>query len=138
MTWLVVYTASRSEYLAWSQITAAGFESYFPVYRRRLHRSFDQRSGGSKHVFSPLFPRYVFVGMHPLWQVIHAFRGVAGFLLNDGMPMQISQQVIEDIKKRQYAGEFDEKPEPKRERQRAKSFRELKKMLEVVDNARAA
>src|SRR5882672_8241852 len=126
MSWLVIYTASRSEYLAWSQITAAGFESYYPVYKRRLHRSSEQLSksdhpstraqgsGGSKHVFSPLFPRYVFVGMHPLWQVIHAFRGVAGFLLNDGMPMQISQQVIEDIKKRQYAGEFDEKPEPKR------------------------
>ena len=130
MSWLVVYTASRSEYLAWSQMRAAGFESYYPVYKRRLHRI------GSKHVFSPLFPRYVFVGMRPLWQVIHAFRGVAGFLLNDGMPMQISQQVIEDIKKRQARGEFDEKPEPKRKI--AKSFRELKKMLDGVDNRVAA
>src|SRR5882672_12009899 len=108
MTWLVIYTASRSEFLVESQLVTAGYESYLPAYKRRLHRR------GSKHVFSPLFPRYVFVGMHPLWQVIHAFRGVAGFLLNDGMPVRIPQQVIEDIKKRQYAGEFDEKPEPKR------------------------
>src|SRR5258706_4429099 len=128
MSWFVISTASRSEYLAWSQMRAAGFESYYPVYKRRLHRI------GSKHVFSPLFPRYVFVGMHPLWQVIHAFRGVQGFLTNEDIPLTVPDQVIEDIKKRQARGEFDEKPpwtsaqEPKRKI--AKSFRELKKMLD--------
>ena len=133
MSWLVCYCASRSEFLVESQLVAAVFESYFPVYKRRLHR----RYGGD--VFSPLFSRYVFVKTHVLWQVIHTFRGVQGFLTNEDIPLTVPDQVIEDIKKRQACGEFDEKPpwtsaqEPKRKI--AKSFRELKKMLDIKEAA---
>jgi len=130
MSWLVCYCASRSEFLVESQLMAAGYESYFPVYKRRLHRK------GSQRIFSPLFSRYVFVKTHVLWKVIHAFRGVNGFLTNEDIPLTVPDQVIEEIKKRQLAGEFDEKPEPKRKI--AKSFRDLKKMLDDVDNRLAA
>jgi len=132
MNWLVCYCASRSEFLVESQLVTAGYESYFPVYKRRLHR----RYGGD--VFSPLFSRYVFVKTHVLWKVIHAFRGVNGFLTNEDIPLTVPDQVIEEIKKRQARGEFDERPAPKWARQTAKSFRELKKMLDGVDNRAAA
>lgn len=133
MGWLVVYCTGRGEHLAWSQIKAAGYECYLPLFKRRLHRK------GKSHTYSALFPRYLFVRTHVLWKIIYTFRGVSGFLTNDDMPVVVQDQVIEEIRKRQLAGEFDEKPAPKRQRKQARSFKELKKLLnDTVDNAEAA
>lgn len=132
MTWLVVYTAARAEYMAWCEMIGHGLDAYYPLFKRRLHR----KGGGT--IMSPLFPRYIFVKQLNPWFAASCFKHVHHVLAIDGVISIVPDHVIENIKQRQQAGEFDERPEPKRRRQRAKSFRELKKMLEVVDNRAAA
>jgi len=88
----------------------AGYESYFPVYKRRLHR----RYGGD--VFSPLFSRYVFVKTHVCGSDPH-FSSVNGFLTNEDIPPDGPDQVIEDIRKDRRAANSTKKPNQTENRQ---------------------
>ena len=107
MTWLVAYTVSRGEFFAFSQIQAAGFEAYYPVFKRRVHRK------GIKFVYSSLFPRYLFVKESLGWERIYRIKNIVGFLDNNGTIHREKDYVIEYIRERQQAGEFDEKPAQK-------------------------
>ncbi len=135
MPWLVIYCESRQERQVCWQLRTAGFEYYHATYKRRLHR---KAANGSVMVNSSLFPRYVFLMDCPEWQVVRDFRGVIGFLAQDGIPFEIKEDVIEIIRKRQLAGEFDEKPAPKQKARKVKSFRELKNMFAALDSLKAA
>jgi transcription antitermination factor NusG len=132
MAWIVAYTAARGEYLAWSEAIGHGLEAYYPLFKRRLRR----RGGGN--AYSPLFPRYIFVKQCNPWFAVSALKHVQHVLTIDDVVSTVADHVIENIKQRQQSGEFDERPEPKRKQPRAKSFKDLKKMLDVVDSRAAA
>lgn len=133
MSWLAVYVEPRREFTVWSLLKAAGLEAYYPLRKRRIHRR-----GATEFRFIPVISRYVFVPFLPGWEATYRVRHVIGILDNDGIVVKIADQVIEDIRKRQLAGEFDEKPTPKKRRPRWQSIDNLKKLLHPVDSRQAA
>jgi len=121
------------EYRVWAQITAAGFDSYYPVRKWRQRNKW-----GTGERWGPVFSSYVFVRFHPLWGLIPGYRGVRKIQMNNDKLSLESDYVIESIRKRQQAGEFDEKPMAKKRPRWMKSFEEYKKTLELLDSDQAA
>ena len=60
MRWYVAHTRQNAEQRAVFNLTRQGFSAYLPRYRRRRRHARKVDT-----VLSPLFPRYVFVGMDP-------------------------------------------------------------------------
>lgn len=78
MNWYVAYTQNSKEVVACQNLIEQGFDAYLPRFKktRRHARKVDE-------VLTPLFPRYVFVGMtldNEQWRSVNGTRGVSHLL----------------------------------------------------------
>lgn len=97
ITWCVAHTHPSKEFIVQNNLLEQGYDVYLPRFKkiRRHARKVDE-------VLSPLFPRYVFVGMdleHTQWRSINGTRGVSYLLMSDLVtPSVVSSRVIDDLK----------------------------------------
>lgn len=96
--WYVVLTKPKQEERAEEHLTAQGGEVFLP--RIQLEKI---RKGKRTQVIEPLFPGYLFVnvqGCEHLVGSIRSTRGVRQLLRFAVEPVEIRQEIIEDLKKR--------------------------------------
>ena len=96
--WYVVLTKPKQEARAEEHLTAQGGEVFLP--RIQLEKV---RKGKRVNVIEPLFPGYLFVnvkGCEQLVGSIRSTRGVRQLLRFAVEPVEIRQEIIEDLKKR--------------------------------------
>src|SRR5262245_60928694 len=99
--WFVVHTHPNKEELAKHHLYLQNFETYCPRYKRVRHhvRKVDT-------VFSPLFPRYLFVSIDiakDQWRRINGTRGVHYLLMRENKPAVIPTSMIERLRLREDA-----------------------------------
>ncbi len=99
--WYVVNTQPRKEESAREHLLRQGFDVYLPRWRKR--RSHARRI---EWVPAPLFPRYLFVGFDigiTRWRVIQSTVGVSHLVCNDGLPLPMADDIVEQIRAREAA-----------------------------------
>jgi transcriptional antiterminator RfaH len=97
--WYVVQTHPHAEGKAAAHLRRQGFDVYLPRYaRRRRHaRRVDITA-------SPLFPRYLFVGIdlvHQKWRVIRSTVGITNLVYSGDEPAPVADDVIYCLKQRE-------------------------------------
>lgn len=102
ISWTVAYTQILKEKVAKQNLLEQEFEVYLPMFKktRRHARRVDE-------VLTPLFPRYLFVGIDlevAHWRSVNGTRGVSYLLVNDDRPVLIPNNIIEDLKAREENG----------------------------------
>ncbi len=116
MSWLVAILEPGRDHLAERSLHRTGWRTYFPRYAKQLTFKLNEngkRSGcrhGGEIVSRPLFPGYGFVEWHTdqQWRVMEEANGVLGFLMKDERPAVLSGEIIEELRERVNAGEFDQ------------------------------
>jgi len=99
--WYVVNTQPRKEESAREHLLRQGFDVYLPRWRKR--RSHARRI---EWVPAPLFPRYLFVGFDigiTRWRAIQSTVGVSHLVCNDGLPLPMADDIVEQIRAREAA-----------------------------------
>lgn len=102
MRWYVVHTQPQAEARAAWHLDNQGFAVYLPRYakRRRHARRIDW-------VPTPLFPRYLFVGMDlavARWRAIRSTVGVADLICHGDRPTPVPDGIVETIRAREDDG----------------------------------
>ncbi len=97
--WYVTHTQPGSEAKASWHLGNQGFAVYLPCYlkRRRHARRIDW-------VVTPLFPRYLFIGMDlatARWRAIRSTIGIAGLVCHGDRPTPVPVGIVEEIKARE-------------------------------------
>ena len=117
MTWWAAYCEPRREAFARDQLSAAGFEVFYPFERvtRRVRARRDVRCNVYRltTVDEPLFPRYLFVDAENAVG-LRDVRGVIDVVRNCGAPVEVPVDVVG----------------------RLRAFTDLDGKLSVVDEAR--
>ncbi|NQV99384.1 MAG: transcriptional activator RfaH [Rhodospirillales bacterium] len=98
-SWYAVHTQPNSEQKALQHLLRQGFDVYLPKYlKRRSHaRKIDW-------VATPLFPRYLFVGMNieqMRWRAIQSTVGVSYLVSFGGQPVQVPPSIVEGLRARE-------------------------------------
>jgi transcriptional antiterminator RfaH len=96
ITWCVAHTQPFKEITAKQHLLDQGYEVYLPRFKkvRRHARKVEE-------VLTPLFPRYIFVGMDletTLWRSINSTRGVSHLLMRQNLPASIPLQIMDDLR----------------------------------------
>ena len=99
LQWLVAQTQPNSENKAAYNLEKQGYQIYLPRYlkRRRHARKTD-------YVSTPLFPRYIFIGLDlksQRWRSIQSTYGIARLVTNGQEPALLPGSIIEAIMQRQ-------------------------------------
>lgn len=108
--WYVVYTRPQGEQVARRNLERQGFTVYLPLFRRRVSHARRQRE-----VLRPFFPRYLFVAFDPAvarWQAVNSTLGVTHLITDKDIPVSISAEVVEDIRRREDVDGIVTMPEP--------------------------
>lgn len=97
--WFVVHTQPSREREAQRNLIEQGFDAYLPKFKkmRRHARKVEE-------VLSPLFPRYVFVGIDlevDQWRCIQGTRGVSHLLLMNSRPAAVPLGIIQSLMERE-------------------------------------
>ena len=104
MRWYAVFTKSRMELWARTNLWDRGLEVYLPRYRKR------RRHARRVDVVSmPLFPRYLFVRADLKFtgrRIIHSTPGAVGLVTFGDIPAAVSDDVIGAIRSREDADGF--------------------------------
>ncbi len=101
LKWFVANTRARSEARARLNLERQGFDVYLPQYlkiRRHARRT--------DTVPTPLFPRYLFVGMDmevARWRAVNSTIGVSQLVANGNEPVCVPEQIIQSIHAREDA-----------------------------------
>ncbi len=99
--WYAVYTQSRMENWARSNLWERGFEVYLPQYRKQR-----RHARKTDWVSAPLFPRYLFVAADletPRPRSINSAPGVISLVSFGERPATISDDIIQAIQAREDA-----------------------------------
>ncbi|RDV03178.1 transcription termination/antitermination protein NusG [Undibacter mobilis] len=97
--WFVVQTQPHCEVKAKRHLVNQGFETYLPVYRRRI-----RHAGRTSVVTRPLFPGYLFVLFDPevsRWRSINGTVGVRQILSDGERPRYLDEKIVAEIKARE-------------------------------------
>lgn len=99
MRWYVAHTQAQAEAKASWHLRNQDFAVYLPVYlkRRRHARRIDW-------VPTPLFPRYLFIGMElavARWRAIRSTVGIAGLICHGDVPTPVPSGIVEAIQARE-------------------------------------
>ena len=100
--WIVVHTQAQRERLAVEHIRNQGFETYCPLFKRRI-----SHARSVQEVLRPLFPGYVFVALDPQreqWRPLISTVGVRAVLRNGDRPSTLDPKFIEALRAREVAG----------------------------------
>lgn len=93
--WHLIHTKPRQERIAREQLERQGFQTYLPEIRQ---------AGRSRVSILPLFPRYLFIrltaGLDD-WTPIRSTRGVSSLVRIGMNPARISDQLVDNIRKRE-------------------------------------
>lgn len=96
--WYVVQSQPNAEMKAIVHLNRQGFETYLPRYlKRRRH------ARRAEIVPTPLFPRYLFVGIdleRQRWRSIFSTVGISRLVCNGEVPTPVPEQVIEALQAR--------------------------------------
>lgn len=125
--WHVCTTGINQEALAEKGFRDKGLEHYYPKGRKVVRHARKQM----ERIF-PVLSRYVFVKMATAeeFQAIRSTDGVINILSNNGKPVSVPAIEIEELKKRELAGEFNIKPNERKKAPRwQRSFEVLKNLL---------
>src|SRR6516225_10062298 len=97
--WVCAQVAPQQERAAQHFLGLAGYQTYAP--RLRL----DRRSHGRRIVTKPpLFPSYVFVAIVSGWWSARWCPHVVRLILNGATPAVVSDQIIDDLRRRECNG----------------------------------
>jgi transcriptional antiterminator RfaH len=97
--WACAQTAPHRESVARHFLQLAEFEVYFPQIReRRLAKT------GKVEVVRPLFPNYLFIRIELQWCAAGKAVGVARLILDGERPAIVSDQIVEDLRRRERNG----------------------------------
>lgn len=98
LCWYAVHVKSRHEFRVLDRLTRAGIEGFLPVVER-INRWKDRR----KLVSFPLFPGYLFVNIHKIYEemlTVLKTHGVVRFLgIVPGEPEPVSEEQIISLKR---------------------------------------
>ena len=99
--WYLAYSKPRQESLAKEHLERQGFECFFPLISAEK-----MQKGKLCVVNEPLFPRYLFIKVRPGMSLspIRSTMGMNGLVVSNGMPQQVPEELILQIKSR-----FDER-----------------------------
>ncbi len=97
--WHAVHTQPRKELIASQHLLRQGFEVYLPQHmkKRRHARRVDW-------IRSPLFPRYLFVGLNTenrRWRSIHSTVGVSYLVQFGDLPVEVPLEIIDSLQSRE-------------------------------------
>ena len=95
MRWYVAHTRQNAEQRAVFNLTRQGFSAYLPQYRKRRRHARKVDT-----VLSPLFPRYVFVGMDPevaRWRSVNGTFGVQYLVCRGDEPAPVPDGFVEEL-----------------------------------------
>jgi transcriptional antiterminator RfaH len=104
--WYAVYTQPHCETKAVDHLLRQGYAAYLPRYRTRVSHARRRRT-----VLRPLFPRYLFAGIDRAsmrWRPILSTFGVVDVIRAGDEPAAVPSQVVETIRAREEAGDFDQ------------------------------
>jgi transcriptional antiterminator RfaH len=104
MSWCVVQTQPQRECVAAQFLQQTGYEIYLP---RILVRR------GARECAAPLFPSYLFCAINQSWWSIRRAVGVAKLLMVNDHPAQVSDQLMDAIKKREGRDGLVRLPKPR-------------------------
>jgi transcriptional antiterminator RfaH len=97
--WYVVQSQPNAELKAVVHLNRQGFATYLPRYvKRRRH------ARRVEHVPAPLFPRYLFVGIHmstQRWRSIFSTFGVSRLVCNGDAPQAVPEQIVAGLRARE-------------------------------------
>lgn len=97
--WFAVYTQPGKETFAAQELRNQGFGIYLPRYQKlRRH------AGRTEIVATPLFPRYLFVGIDlevQRWRSVNGTRGVIGLVMSGEKPIPVPEPVVAEIRGRE-------------------------------------
>lgn len=97
--WFAAHTQPQKEVLARQNLLAQNFDVYLPQYKRiRRH------ARKVEAILSPLFPRYIFVGLDidvDLWRSVNGTRGISYLLMANDKPAPVPLKIVEDLKFRE-------------------------------------
>ena len=104
--WYAVYTQPLKEWVAKRNLLNQGFDCYLPSYKK-----FRKHARKVEEVSSPLFPRYMFVGMDlevTAWRSINGTIGVANLVCFGHSPVPMPSVVLDAIRERENKDGFIE------------------------------
>jgi transcriptional antiterminator RfaH len=102
--WSVVQTESQREHVAAQFLKQAAFEIYLP--------KIVIRQSGRERV-TPLFPGYLFVAIVDQWWSVRWSTGVLRLLMSDDQPAQISEAMLQAIRRRESSDGLVRLPRPR-------------------------
>lgn len=98
-SWYLIYTKSRQEELALSNLGRQGYDVYLPKVRQMR-----RRCGRQEGVVEPLFPRYLFIRLNTQtdnWGPIRSTFGVASLVRFGAEPAQVPDALVAHLKARE-------------------------------------
>lgn len=98
LRWYLIYTKTSGEATARAHLSRQGFEVYFPRVLQKI-----RRAGRWIEQVSPLFPRYLFVGLDGERQALAPVRstvGVAGVVKFGAQYTTVSESVLSELRSR--------------------------------------
>ena len=95
--WYLVFTKPHQETVAKQNLQQQGFHTYLPLLQQ--HK---RRRNHYQIVTEPLFPRYLFVHLHPEkddWSKINSTRGCVSLVRFGPFPARVPENLVQQIKK---------------------------------------
>ena len=133
MSWFCIITGINQELLAQRGLVKLGYETYLPRTRKIV-----KHARKIELKCYPLFSRYIFLATEQPyndWSApVRDTDGIEGIITNCWLPVEIPAWIIDEIKAREAAGTFDQKPPMVlRQRRWIKSFDKLKDLLNILE-----
>ncbi|MBL0941276.1 MAG: transcriptional activator RfaH [Alphaproteobacteria bacterium] len=94
--WFAAHTQPQKEMVARKNLLAQGFEVYLPQYKRTRRHARKVET-----ILSPLFPRYIFVGLdleREQWRSVNGTRGISYLLMTNDRPVSVPCGIIARLK----------------------------------------
>ena len=102
MQWFVAHTLPQQEMIAHAHLQRQGFAVYLPRYKK-----IKKHARKVAEVLTPLFPRYLFVGIDlekNAWRSVNGTRGISYLLTNNGAPTEVAASVVSALKAQETDG----------------------------------
>lgn len=88
-------TRPNHEAIASVNLSRQGYVNYCPRYAIKQAKT---------NVIRPLFPRYIFIWIDQFWSSILGTRGMSRVLLGDNGPAALPDEIIKELRAREYHG----------------------------------
>ncbi len=95
-SWYLVVSKPKSEFKAQENLLRQGYEVYLPLVQNTR-----RRNGKNVKRTEAFFPRYLFIHLdkeNDNWSPIRSTLGVAGMVRFGGMPAEVPESLIENLK----------------------------------------